>query len=74
MASQKWSKPYKKNDNQYVIHHTPQLMQNGKFAAKLLIAHHIGSEVIEASIGIKDNLEFETEQAAAEHGLKAGME
>ena len=74
MSTQKWSQPCKQGENQYVIHYSPQLLPNGKYASKLLIAHHFGSGVEEQSIGIKNNPEFITELEAANYGLKAGLE
>lgn len=74
MSTQKWSQPCKQGDNQYVIHYSPQLLSNGKYAPKLIIAHHFGSGVEEKSVGIINNPEFETELDAASLGLKAGLE
>lgn len=74
VEQKKWLQPYQQDGKQYVIHYAPQKMANGKFASKLLIAEHLGSEVRECPVGIKDNLEFNDEHEAAQLGLKAGLE
>ncbi|OWF65075.1 hypothetical protein B6A14_04490 [Polynucleobacter hirudinilacicola] len=70
----KWSQSVKKDDEVYVLHHTPQLMGNGKFASKLVIARHYPDRIEEFQVPLIGNPEFETEIEAAELGLKAGKE
>ncbi len=74
MTSNKWTLPYKQGENNYLIRYAPQLMANGKYAAKLIIALDYRSGISERPIGIKNNPEFDTELEAAQQGLKAGME
>lgn len=70
----KWSESLNKNDEAYVIHHTPQLMGNGKFASKLVIARHYPDRIEEFQVSLIGNPEFDTEIEAAALGLKAGKE
>lgn len=58
----------------YVIHFDPQLMADGTYAPKVIIAQHLNDMVEEFPIGVKGNPTFPTEQEAAKAGLLAGSQ
>ena len=70
----KFSKSINKGDKSFTIHFKPQEMANGLFSARLVISENHLSHMNEILVPLKGNLDFNTEDEAAQAALAVGLE